>query len=281
MRLPGKYQSSTGLVSSALSCHLCMLQLLSSDTVSQASGLAALETDDKRSLTRLTDTRPSRPGPGICRHRRHRERGARAAESSGPHQSRRYSRVQVYSQPRPVKAYTVHHPSGETGGCHGPRDDFNLSELLLLVWGLDGWAVSRAGRRTQGTRALVYHGANLPSEWQREPIPHPSFRARISGPGSGSGSDGQWLGAARERIGCLLWQSEILTQDQARAERRAQTHFKYKLVMTPGFMDLIGTQIPSVPSQQFLVDRNKFRRQMSEARGRALEWLTSDKIQTV
>ena len=34
-----------------------MLQLLSSDTVSLASGLAAHETDDKRSLTRLTDTR--------------------------------------------------------------------------------------------------------------------------------------------------------------------------------------------------------------------------------
>ena len=62
MRLLGKYQSSTGLVSSALSCHLCMLQLLSSDTVSLASGLAAHETDDKRSLTRLTDTRSGEPG---------------------------------------------------------------------------------------------------------------------------------------------------------------------------------------------------------------------------
>ena len=80
MRLVGKYQSSTGLVSSALSCHLCMLQLLSSDTVSQASGLAALETDDRRSLTRLTDTeRRGRTG-------RHRTRGggrrARARVSS-------------------------------------------------------------------------------------------------------------------------------------------------------------------------------------------------------
>ena len=39
-----------------------MLQLLSSDTVSLASGLAAHETDDKRSLTRLTDTRSGEPG---------------------------------------------------------------------------------------------------------------------------------------------------------------------------------------------------------------------------
>ena len=88
-----------------------MLQLLSSDTVSQASGLAALETDDRRSLTRLTDTeRRGRTG----RHT------GRRAESSGPG-------VEPVQQYRcTVKAYTG------TRGCHGPGDDFNLSELLEL-----------------------------------------------------------------------------------------------------------------------------------------------------
>ena len=195
MRLLGKYQSSTGLVSSALSCHLCMLQLLSSDTVSQASG-AGSSRDRWQALTHSTDWHRAQPGPHRAppdTARRHR------AESSG-------SGVEPVQQYRcTVKAYT-----GQPG-CHGPGDDFNLSELLVLDgWAGAGWAA--------GTGGLVYHGANLPSEWQREPIPHPSFRAQISGPGSGSGSDGQWLGAARERIGCLLWQSEILTQDQENRE---------------------------------------------------------------
>ena len=75
-----------------------MLQLLSSDTVSQASGLAAHETDDKRSLTRLTDTRapaepaPAAPAPGP---------GTRGGTpESWPRVSRRYSSthgVQVYT----------------------------------------------------------------------------------------------------------------------------------------------------------------------------------------
>ena len=79
------------------------------------AGLAALETDDRRSLTRLTDTEPGqgphRAPPDTAR--RHR------AESSGPG-------VEPVQQYRcTVKAYT-----GQ--GCHGPGDDFNLSELLVL-----------------------------------------------------------------------------------------------------------------------------------------------------
>ena len=241
MRLLGKYQSSTGLVSSALSCHLCMLQLLSSDTVSQASGLAALETDDRRSLTRLTDTeRRGRTG----RHTRGGGRRARARVSS------RYSSTGVQWR------LTPHHTG--TRGCHGPGDDFNLSELLVL----DGWA--GAGWPARGDLSITVP-TSLQSDSENPSLIHPSeLGSRAQAPAlapmdNGWGRPGRGLAVYSD--------NQRFWHKTRRAGRRAPTHFKYKLAMTPGFMDLIGTQIPRVPSQQFHVDRNKFRRQMSEVLG--------------
>lgn len=147
--------------------------------------LAALETDDSaHSLNWLTHGQLSPgsvSGPGRRDERRARHRdGCRAGTADF-----RWA----------VKAYT-------RAGADG--DDFNLS--------CDGWAESWPGHgmgSAHGTDwgTCLSRSANLPSEWQREPIPHPSFRARAQAPAPvDNGSSGE----ARERIGCLLWQSEIL-----------------------------------------------------------------------
>lgn len=95
-----------------------MLQLLSSDTVSQASGLAAHETDDKRSLTRLTDTRaPAEPAPAAPAPRA-RHQGRHSGElAPGVAPVQQYTRCAGVHR---VKAYTG--PRHATRGCHG-RDE--------------------------------------------------------------------------------------------------------------------------------------------------------------
>ena len=77
-----------------------MLQLLSSDTVSLASGLAAHETDDKRSLTRLTDTPSGEPGART-------DRTSPAAWPVGAAQPGERDRVsRRYSSVNTVQVYT-------------------------------------------------------------------------------------------------------------------------------------------------------------------------------
>ena len=138
-------------------------------------------------LTHSTDWHTASSAPALCR-------GPGAGTSGELDTETGVEPVQQTSG-ETVKAYT-------RAGADG--DDFNLS--------CDGWAESWPGHgmgSAHGTDwgTCLSRSANLPSEWQREPIPHPSFRARAQAPAPvDNGSSGE----ARERIGCLLWQSEIL-----------------------------------------------------------------------
>ena len=243
MRLLGKYQSSTGLVSSALSCHLCMLQLLSSDTVSLASGLAAHETDDKRSLTRLTDTRsPGRLSP----HRPHTRDRASGGGTAGPGELAcpGVAPVQQYTRCAGVhwvKAYTG--PRHATRGCHGLWG-------TILIWVSCWWWWWMAERRAElggghGGTCLSrcqppfrVTARTHPSSILQSSDLGPRLRLRLRWTMAGGGQGEDWLSTLTIRD----------SDTRPGCESRAPTHFKYKLVLTPGFMDLIGTQIPNVPS---------------------------------
>ena len=171
-------------------------------------------------LTHSTDWHTASSAPALCR-------GPGAGTSGELDTETGVEPVQQTSG-ETVKAYT-------RAGADG--DDFNLS--------CDGWAESWPGHRGLRSR----HGLGDLSITECQPPfrvtarTHPSSILQSSGPGSGSG--GQWLLRVRPGRGLAVY------SDNRRFwwEWGAPTRFKYKLVMTPGFMDLIGTQIPrAVPS---------------------------------
>ena len=126
--------------------------------------LAALETDDSaHSLNWLTHGASS-AGPGRVSSRGPGPGPGRAESSTERRVSRRYSRLQVR-----VKAYTRAGP-GLTG--------------TILIWVRAAMAERRAAcaHSRHGLGDLSITVPTLPSEWQREPIPHPSFRARAQAP---------------------------------------------------------------------------------------------------
>ena len=215
--------------------------------------LAALETDDSaHSLNWLTHGQLSPgsvSGPGRRDERRARHRdGCRAGTADF-----RWA----------VKAYT-------RAGADG--DDFNLS--------CDGWAESWPGHRGLRSR----HGLGDLSITECQPPfrvtarTHPSSILQSSGPGSGSG--GQWLlrwGQGEDWLSTLT----IGDSDGSEGPRHVlNTNWWWRRALWT-WLELKYRELSPRSSRQFLVDRNKFRRQMSELSGRALKWLTLDKIQTV
>ena len=172
-------------------------------------------------LTHSTDWHTASSAPALCR--------GPGAGTSGELDTETGVEPVQQTQGETVKAYT-------RAGADG--DDFNLS--------CDGWE-RRAGRAmawaplTARTGGLVYHGVptSLQSDSENPSLIHPSElgpRLRL-----------RWTMAPPVRPGRGL----AVYSDNRRFwwEWGAPTRFKYKLVMTPGFMDLIGTQIPrAVPS---------------------------------
>ena len=145
-------------------------------------------------LTHSTDwhTGPALQGPAVCRA------GARARG-----RDERRARLRDGCRAGTADFRWEYRGKGlHPGRARADGDDFNLSESC------DGWAESGLRSLTARTGGLVYHCANPP--FRVTARTHPSSILQSSGPGSGSG--GQWLrrAEARERIGCLLWQSEIL-----------------------------------------------------------------------
>ena len=243
--------SSTGLVSS-LSCQLtcvCCSSWVKWHCLCMRARQPQRQMTGAHSLDWLTGVSPGRAEQ-------------RGGGELGPGVSGQYRCTHHTAHSTPVSKGL--HSSSLATGEPAARPGWAVTDPgTILIW--VSWWLSRAGAGRAAWRARpgdlsIMVPASPHCDSANPSLIHPSeLRSRSCG----SGSDGQWLGAARERIGCLLWQSEIPLCQLC----RAQKHFKYKLVMTPGFMDFIGTQIPNVPSQ-CLVDRNKFLRQMCVARER-------------
>ena len=206
-------------------------------------------------LTHSTDWHTASSAPALCR-------GPGAGTSGELDRKTGVEPVQQTSG-ETVKAYT-------RAGADG--DDFNLS--------CDGWAESWPGHRGLRSR----HGLGDLSITECQPPfrvtarTHPSSILQSSGPGSGSG--GQWLlrwGQGEDWLSTLT----IGDSDGSEGPRHVlNTNWWWRRALWT-WLELKYRVLSPRSSRKFLVDRNKFRRQMSELSGRALKWLTLDKIQTV